>query len=316
MQTPSMQPGHSTVRDSASRNPPVPNTTSQTQFVPQQQQRDNPQFADPAQLIRLLSSGLSGTANEPLTKEQLMRIFLQAKRQLQQNSLEADFGQNEGQRCIPVHKLVNFYRGVFRIEINYRERNSVCRGSGFFVKVEKQHWILTACHNLLSADDGGLMKDGKWTDIMVLVEGKWCKIKTLDQALQVEALKVKMQENLLQAEFLLPDNEFVLRERQSLDQVIPKLNVYHLVFDPEDDILAIPCVDPERLELECGTTATAFHLDPDVMQHYTPHFADLLAIVHCPWDMPTPDGWIGTPPRAIVQYNHGTLCDIDGTRSP
>ena len=77
--------------------------------------------------------------------------------------------------------------------------------------------------------------------------------------------------------------------------------------------MAIPCVDPTTLKLECGATATAFHLDPDVMQHYVPDVTHGLAIVHCPWDMPTPDGWRGTPPRDIVQYNHGTLCRIEGT---
>ena len=109
------------------------------------------------------------------------------------------------------------------------------------MEVRKGHWIVTACHNLLSAADGDLMKDGKWTDIKVLVEGKWCKIKTLDQGLQREALKVKMKANLKQAEFLLPDNEFVLTERQSLDQVIP--DVGHLVFDPVSVCVCVWWVD-------------------------------------------------------------------------
>ena len=56
MQTTVMQPGHSTVRNSTSRNPPVPGTMSQAQLA-QQQQRNSPQLTDPAQLFQLLPSG-------------------------------------------------------------------------------------------------------------------------------------------------------------------------------------------------------------------------------------------------------------------
>jgi hypothetical protein len=124
--------------------------------------------------------------------------------------LEADYGQNEGQRCIPVGVLMQFCRGVLRMRIQ-RSDGKYGHASGFFVELNSSHWIITTCHTLLNKDDGELMKEGKHDDI--------------------DDLLGKMMTHLRSCTFFLPNEQFELAQLEKpLDAIVP--DIRHLVEDP------------------------------------------------------------------------------------
>jgi hypothetical protein len=124
--------------------------------------------------------------------------------------LEADYGQNEGQRCIPVGVLMQFCRGVLRMRIQ-RSDGKYGHASGFFVELNSSHWIITTCHTLLDKADGELMMKGKYKDIADLYE--------------------KMMMNLRSCTFFLPNEQFELTQlEEPLDAIVP--DIRHLVEDP------------------------------------------------------------------------------------
>jgi hypothetical protein len=126
--------------------------------------------------------------------------------------VEAYYGQNEGQRCIPVGVLMQFCRGVLRMRIKSSdETTGHAYASGFFVELNSSHWIITTCHTLLNKNDGELMKEGKHKDIADLYE--------------------KMVRNLQSCTFFLPNEQFELTQlEEPLDAIVP--DIRHLVEDP------------------------------------------------------------------------------------
>jgi hypothetical protein len=199
--------------------------------------------------------------------------------------LEADYGQNEGQRCIPVGVLMQFCRGVLRMRIKSSdETTGHAYASGFFVELNSSHWIITTCHTLLDEDDGKLMMKGKHKDINDLLG--------------------KMMMNLRSCTFFLPNEQFELTQlEEPLDAIVP--DIRHLVEDPENDIVAIRCNNPEDLG------ASAFSIKLEAMSEILPlEVGHCLTIVHCPWKLAKRSEWDNTAVNNHMQYSSGNIKEL------